>query len=280
MDLFDHSRGRSSAHKRNQAREQFNQQLDVMKSQAAAQAAAAEAQQEQATTMKEGEGAVVAAFGVKGGIVDMVGALKGGGKGTVEDIAKGAAKSALKDIKDGKGISKTGAKAADSVLGEGASGRLSEASEQSGLTKKASAKFAKLAESKTGQALGTAGEKAMAHTGALVNIGLGAYDLAEDFKGGKFQLKGDNDAEKTANALQIGAGVADAIGFVFPPAFVLGAALGVAAQGAEVIGAGQEGEKKEDDLKKGEVKTEASLQSEKVQQADEVVETTTTLASA
>ena len=147
------------------------------------------------------------------------------------------------------------------------------------MTKKASEKFGKLAASKTGKAIGTAGEKAMGHTGALVNIGLGAYDLAEDFKGGHFQLKGDNDAEKTANALQIGAGVADAIGFVFPPAFVVGAALGVASQGAEIIGAGQSGDKKEEEIKEKEKKTEAGIEAEKVEQPDEVVETTTTLAS-
>ena len=275
MDLFDHSRGRASAHKRNQAREEFNQQLDVMKRQAASQAASAEAQQEQATTLQEEKNAVVAAFGVKGGITDMTAALKGAGKGTIEE----AAKSALKDVKGGKSMVEAGSKATDKLLGEGSSEKLAKASEKSGLTKKASEKFGKLAASKTGKAIGTAGEKAMGHTGALVNIGLGAYDLAEDFKGGHFQLKGDNDAEKTANALQIGAGVADAIGFVFPPAFVVGAALGVASQGAEIIGAGQAGEDKEDDIKKAEKKTEAGIEAEKVKQPDEIVETTTTLAT-
>jgi len=276
MDLFDHSRGRSSAHKRNQAREEFNQQLDVMKRQAAAQSASAEAQQEQATTMKEGETAVVAAFGVKGGISDMTKALKGAGKGTIEE----AAKSALKDVKSGKSMVESGSKATDKLLGEGTSERLAKGAEKSGLKKVASEKFGKFAASKTGAKLGAATEAAMGHTGALVNIGLGAYDVAEDFKGGHFQLKGDNDAEKTANALQIGAGVADAIGFVFPPAFVVGAALGVASQGAEIIGAGQEGEDKEGDIEKAEKKTEQGIESEKIEQPDEVVETTTTLATA
>jgi len=275
MDLFDHSRGRASAHKRNQAREEFNQQLDVMKRQAASQAASAEAQQDQATTLQEEKNAVVAAFGVKGGITDMTAALKGAGKGTIEE----AAKSALKDVKGGKSMVEAGSKATDKLLGEGSSERLAKGAEKSGLTKKASEKFGKLAASKTGKAIGTAGEKAMGHTGALVNIGLGAYDLAEDFKGGHFQLKGDNDAEKTANALQIGAGVADAIGFVFPPAFVVGAALGVASQGAEIIGAGQAGEDKDDDIEKAEKKTEAGIEAEKVKQPDEIVETTTTLAT-
>ena len=276
MDLFDHSRGRASAHKRNQAREEFNQQLDVMKRQAAAQAASAKAQQEQATTLKEGEGSVVAAFGVKGGIVDMSKALKGANKGTIEE----AAKSALKDVKAGKSMVESGSKATDKLLGEGTSEKLAKGAEKSGLTKKASEKFGKFAASKTGAKLGAATTEAMAHTGALVNIGLGAYDVAEDFKGGHFQLKGDNDAEKTANALQIGAGVADAIGFVFPPAFVIGAALGVASQGAEVIGAGEAGGDKDDDIDKAEKETEAGIEAEKVKQPDEVVETTTTLATA
>ena len=276
MDLFDHSRGRASAHKRNEQREQFNQQLDVMKRQAAAQAASAKAQQDQATTLKEGEGSVVAAFGVKGGIVDMSKALKGANKGTIEAVAK----DALKDVKAGKSMVESGSKATDKLLGEGTSEKLAKGAEKSGLTKKASEKFGKFAASKTGAKLGAATTEAMAHTGALVNIGLGAYDVAEDFKGGHFQLKGDNDAEKTANALQIGAGVADAIGFVFPPAFVVGAALGVASQGAEVIGAGEAGGEKDDDIDKAEKETEAGIEAEKVKQPDEVVETTTTLATA
>ena len=120
MDLFDHSRGRASAHKRNQAREEFNQQLDVMKRQAASQAASAEAQQDQATTLQEEKNAVVAAFGVKGGITDMTAALKGAGKGTIEE----AAKSALKDVKGGKSMVEAGSKATDKLLGEGSSEKL------------------------------------------------------------------------------------------------------------------------------------------------------------
>jgi len=272
MDLFDHSRGRARASARNKQREQFNQQLDVMKRTAAAQAQSAEAQTELATTQREEKDAIVTAFSVKGGITDMAAALKGAGGGTIEE----AAAEGLKAAKGGKSALESGAKATDKLLGEGASERLSKAAEKGGLNKK----FEKFAATETGKKLGRAGEAAMGHTGALVNIGLGAYDLAEDFKGGHFQLKGDNDAEKTANALQIGSGVADAIGFVFPPAFVIGAALGAASGVADVIGSGQAGVEKEKTQKEDETRQEASLDSQREQVQNEVVETTTALATA
>jgi len=276
MDLYDHSRGRARASARNKQREQFNQQLDVMKRSAASQSASAEAQISQATSQKEEMDAIKDAFAVKGGLVDMAGALKGGGKGSVEAVAK----DILKAGKEGKSMVEAGSKATDKLLGEGAGKKLAKAGEKSGLTATLKDKGAKFAESKVGKTIGEATEKGMAHTGALVNIGLGAYDVAEDFKGGHFQLKGDNDAEKTANALQIGAGVMDAVGFVFPPAFVIGAGLGVASGVADIIGSGQAGEEKIDTAKKDEASEERDLDSQRVAQADEVVETTTTLASA
>jgi len=276
MDLRDHSRGRARASARNKQIEQFNQQLDVMKRQAASQAAGAEAQAQQTGIQREEKDAIVGAFAVKGGIADMGAALKGAGKGTVETIAK----DALEAGKAGKSMVEAGAKSTDKLLGEGTAAKLAKAGEKSGLTATLKDKGEKFAASAVGKKLGAATEAGMAHTGALVNIGLGAYDVAEDFKGGHFQLKGDNDAEKTANALQIGAGVADAIGFVFPPAFVIGAALGVASSAADVIGSGQAAEEKVNTEKSDETKAEASLESQKEQIQNEVVETTTTLASA
>jgi len=286
MDLYDHYRGQATAHKRNRDIQQFNTQLDVIgrqQAQAARAAAASKSQQAEALGIqKETKDSIVGAFAVKGGIQDMAKALKGGGKGAVADAAKSALEAAGKG--GAKSVAEAGAKATDNLLGEGASDRLAKGAEKSGLTKRANAKFAKFAATKTGAKLGAATEAAMGHTGALVNIGMGAYDVAEDFKGGHFQLAGDNDAEKTANALQIGAGVADAIGFVFPPAFVVGAALGVASQAADVIGSGQEAEKEEGDIKRDEKAEEAKIKSDtqasKIQVAQSVVDTTTALASA
>jgi len=284
MDLYDHYRGQASAHKRNRDIQQFNTQLDVIgrqQAQAARAAAASKEQQAEALGIqKETKDAIVGAFAVKGGIQDISKALKGGGKGAIADVAK----DALESAKGAKSVAEAGSKATDKLLGKGASEKLAKGAEKSGLTKKASEKFGKFAATKTGAKLGAATEAAMSHTGALVNIGMGAYDVAEDFKGGHFQLKGDNDAEKTANALQIGAGVADAIGFVFPPAFVVGAALGVASQAADVIGSGQEAAKEEGDIKRDEKEEEAKIkadtQAEKIQVAQSVVDTTTALASA
>ena len=284
MDLYDHYRGQATAHKRNREIQQFNTQLDVIgrqQAQAARAAAASKEQQAEALGIqKETKDAIVGAFAVKGGIQDMAKALKGGGKGTIADVAK----DALESAKGAKSVAEAGAKATDNLLGEGASDRLAKGAEKSGLTKRASEKFGKFAATETGKKIGKATEAAMGHTGALVNIGMGAYDVAEDFKGGHFQLAGANDAEKTANALQIGSGVADAIGFVFPPAFVVGAALGVASQAADVIGSGQEAAKKEGDIKRDEkaeeAKIKADTQASKIQVDQSVVDTTTALASA
>ena len=276
MDLYDHYRGQATANKRNQAREQFNQQLDVLNRQAASQAASAEEMARQTGIQKEEQEAIKGAFAAKGGIQDFSAALKGAGKGTAEAVAK----DVLEAAKSGKSMVEAGSKATDKALGKGTSEKLAKGVEKSGLGKKASATFGKVAETKVGKTLGEAGSKAMAHTGALVNIGLGAYDLSEDFKGGHFQLKGDNDAEKVSNALQIGSGVADAIGFVFPPAFVLGAALGVASSGAELVGAGQQAEEESGDIEKAEKKQEAQTSSRALAETQDVVEQTTTLASA
>ena len=49
---------------------------------------------------------------------------------------------------------------------------------------------------------------------------------------------------------------------------------------ADIIGSGQAGEEKIGDEKKDEAREEQDLDSQKIAQADEVVETTTTLASA
>jgi len=276
MDLYDHYRGQATANKRNQAREQFNQQLDVLNRQAASQAASAEQMAQQTGIQKEQQEAIKGAFAAQGGIQDFAAAVKGAGKGTAEAVAK----DVLEAAKSGKSMVEAGSKATDKALGKGTSERLAKGAEKSGLTKKASATFGKVAESKVGKSIGEAGSKAMAHTGALVNIGLAGYDIAEDFKGGHFQLKGDNDAEKVSNALQIGAGVADAIGFVFPPAFVIGAALGVASSGAELVGAGQQAEEESGDIEKDEKKQEEQTSSRALAETEDVVEQTTTLASA
>jgi len=285
MDLHDHSRGRAKAQMRNKAREQFNQQLDVMRRSAAAQEEAAKAQTQQSTTLKEEKSAIIGAFAAKGGISDMAAAAKGAGKGTIES----AAKTALESAKAGKSMVESGAKATDQILGEGAADNLKKAAkpvagaaERTGVAGAIKRRGAKIAESKIGQSIGKAGEKALGHTGAIANIGLAGYDLAEDFKGGNFQLAGDNDAEKVGNALQMGAGVMDAIGFIpgFQGAFVIGAALGAASSAADVIGSAQEGQKEMDTEDKDGEAAQRELESEKVQEANEVVESTTTLASA
>jgi len=99
-------------------------------------------------------------------------------------------------------------------------------------------------------ALKGVGKVALKNAGGIFNIGLGVEAVAEDFKGGHFHLAGNNGLEEASNVLQIGSGVADIIGFAFPPAAALGALMGVASSVAEGLGKREEEEDKEKAIKK------------------------------
>ena len=135
---------------------------------------------------------------------------------------------------------------------------------------------AKIAESslaKTGAKVGTesmiegalkgGGKAAMKNAGGLFNIGLGTKAIAEDFKGGHLHLAGKNGLEEASNVLQIGSGLADVAAFAFPPAAALGALLGVASSVAEGLGAREEEEDEEADIKSKAAKTKAQLEASK-----------------
>jgi len=94
------------------------------------------------------------------------------------------------------------------------------------------------------------GKVALKNAGSLFNIGLGVDAVAEDFKGGSFHLAGKNGLEEASNVLQIGSGIADIVGFAFPPAAAVGALLGVASSVAEGFGKREEEEATEAKIKK------------------------------
>ena len=80
--------------------------------------------------------------------------------------------------------------------------------------------------------------------GGFMNVGLGMYDLSEDFKGGTFDLEGNNNMEKAANALQIASGGLELMGLAGGPATIplaaLGAGLGVMSSVFQSVGEEQE----------------------------------------
>ena len=80
--------------------------------------------------------------------------------------------------------------------------------------------------------------------GGFMNVGLGMYDLSEDFKSGSFDLEGNNTMEKAANALQIASGGLELMGLAGGPATIplaaLGAGLGVMSSVFQSVGEEQE----------------------------------------
>ena len=107
------------------------------------------------------------------------------------------------------------------------------------------------------------GKVVLKNAGGLFNIGLGAEAMAEDFKGGHLHLAGKNGLEEASNVLQIGSGVADVAAFFFPPAAAVGALLGVASSVAEGLGAREEEQTEESDIKSKASKAKSQLEASK-----------------
>lgn len=66
----------------------------------------------------------------------------------------------------------------------------------------------------------------------------GGIDIYEDVKAGG--IAGNNNWEKAGNLLQIGGGIADVAGIIFPPAALLGGVLDLASAGTTMIGEDEE----------------------------------------
>ena len=73
--------------------------------------------------------------------------------------------------------------------------------------------------------------------GAVTALGIGGYDIYQDFSGGKgFHIAGDNWASKASNVLQIGGAIADVGGTVFPPLALIGGVADIVGGVAGEIG--------------------------------------------
>ena len=114
--------------------------------------------------------------------------------------------------------------------------------EKTGLKKQIGKGVSRIAKSEKFGKIALAGEKGLAHIGPIANISLGVYDIAKDVSGGQEGWDKMNEFEQAADITQIGAGVSDAIGLVFPPALLVGAGLGVVSSFLDVAGAEEEEE--------------------------------------
>ena len=115
-----------------------------------------------------------------------------------------------------------------------------------------------IAKASAGSQLGKIVDKTMLHAGGFMNIGMGIWDLGHDLKQGQVVLQG-NELQQASQALQMGAGLADVVGFAVPPAKIAGAVLGVASAVA-----GELGDIEEEDIKIADVKKKARETKEKV----------------
>lgn len=103
--------------------------------------------------------------------------------------------------------------------------------------------------------------KVMRGAGAVGAVAQGGYDIYEDIKAGG--IAGANGFEKAGNVTQIGASALDLVGVAFPPAEILGNALGLLGAGLDAVGAGVEEGKEKRQAESDEKTKEASAEKEK-----------------
>ncbi len=174
--------------------------------------------EQESATQKEIQDGVTNALGIRGGLKDI---FTGGSKELQKKAIEEATKSLGVESKEISGVA--------SALQEGKSleGALA------GQMKKGL--LAKAVESEALKGIG-------AKAGGLANIGLGFDALRKDYTGGQFKVAGNNWEERAGNELQIGAGIADAIGLAVPPVAAVGAVLGIAAGTIDALGERRESE--------------------------------------
>lgn len=174
--------------------------------------------EEEASTQREIQDGFTNALGIRGGIKDI---FTGGSK----ELQAKAFEKATTSL----GLETTEISGVASALQEGKSleGALA------GQMKKGI--LSRAVESESLKGLG-------AKAGGLANIALGFDALRKDYTGGQFKVAGNNWEERAGNELQIGAGVADAIGLAVPPVAAVGAILGIAAGTIDALGERREGE--------------------------------------
>ena len=264
MDLYQQPdiRAKAIAHQRDNEVEEYNEQLELVRQQIITQAQQKKLRASTEAQRDEAEKSGLGAFTLKGSIKDIKDFAK---EGKTQSVAEQLTES-FKNIKGGGVAGAT--RKAESLMSEkkinpfsrtvgeleeggvykppeasvGKPGAIGSLLEKTGAKEGAE----KLLEKKGLKYAAEVGSKAASHMGPLMNIGMGIYDGVEALQGDNWEKM--NEDEKLETGLQIGAGVSDALGVVFPPLFVLGAGLSAASSVAGVLG---EEEKEEEQVKKG-----------------------------
>ena len=259
MDLYQQPdiRGKAIAQQRDNEVEEYNEQLELVRQQIVTQSQQKKLRASTEAQRDEAEKSGLGAFTLKGSIKDIKDFAK---EGKTTSVAEQLTES-FKNIKGG-GVAGASRQAEELMSGKKISpfNRTVEDLEEGGVYKpkrpgaigtlleKGGAKEGaeKLLEKKGVKYAAEVGSKAASHMGPLMNIGMGIYDGIEASQGDNWAKM--NDDEKLETGLQVGAGVADALGVVFPPLFVLGAGLSAASSIAGVLG---EEDKEEAQVKVG-----------------------------
>tara|TARA_S200002703_G_scaffold20402_2_gene16662 strand:+ start:13658 stop:14548 length:891 start_codon:yes stop_codon:yes gene_type:complete len=275
MDLYQQPdiRSKAIAHQRDNEVEQYNEQIELVRQQIITQAEQRKQRASTESQRSEAETSALGAFTLKGSVKDIKEFVK---EGKTDSVAKQISAN-LKNIK-GSAINEASLKAEELMSGkkidpfqrtvgdikEGGIykprqvGKIESVLEKTGVKDVVQKGADKVLAKKGVKYAAEVSSKAATHLGPLMNIGMGIYDGVEAVQGDNWEKM--NKGEKWESALQMGAGVSDALGVVFPPLFVLGAALGAASSIAGVVG---EEEKEEAQVKQGgtiDVETEEKLE--------------------
>lgn len=275
MDIYQQPdiRAKAIAQQRDNEVEQYNEQLELVRQQIITQAEQRKQRASTESQRSEAETSALGAFTLKGSVKDIKEFVK---EGKTDSVAK-QIKANLKNIKSSS-VNEATQKVEDLMSGKKANpfdrtvgdleeggvykprqvGKIESVLESTGVKDVVQKGADKVLAKKGVKYAAEVGSKAATHLGPLMNVGMGLYDAVEISQGDNWEKM--NKGERWENALQIGAGVSDALGVVFPPLFVLGAGLGAASSVAGVVG---EEEKEEAQVKEGgsiDVETEEKLE--------------------
>ncbi len=251
MDLYQQPdiRAKAIASQRDNEVEQYNEQIELVRQQVITQGQQRKLRASTEAQRSEAEKSALGAFTLKGSIKDIKDFSEQGSK--LESV-KDQLSSSLKDIKSETKLSRAFDKIAAGESEEvalgiekqvgSATGITGRALEQTGVKRAAQ----KALETKGVKYAAEVGSKAASHLGPLMNIGMGIYDGVDALQGDNWSKM--NEGQRWETGLQIGAGVADSIGLVYPPLFVIGASLGALSSVAGVLGTE---ESEEDKVKTG-----------------------------
>ena len=151
----------------------------------------------------------------------------------VSDAAQGAI-AMFSKVPAGSSVARAGDSTADAASSASTTGKVGDAVVQGGeMASKAGAKAGAEATAGIGKSVGK-----LAAGAEGLGVVMGGMNAISDIASGHIQ--GHNDEEKAGNELGIASGAADLLGFIFPPAALVGAALGVAGGIESAAGATKE----------------------------------------